>query len=849
MLVFKNSFWKNDRMEAGKFSGAFEALSFLGEARVYPFQKLPESALREALDFVRQMSPAETAARSTDPWATMGPHNRAGRMLEIAFNPQNPNTMYAGSASGGLWRSYTGGTGKNAWQRVPTGFPVLAVSSIAFPPNDSTTMFIGTGEVYNHQAAGTGAAYRNTRGTWGVGILRSNDSGMTWAESLDFSFDQNKGIWDIEVAPSNPSLVFAATTDGVYKSADGGGTWSLVHNVVLATDVVVHPTNPDLVLAACGNFGSPGYGIYRTTNGGTSWTKMTAGLPANFNGKILLDRSTSAPQVIYASIGNGFSSAEGASWLCRSNDFGATWSIKTTTDYSKWQGWYSHDVAVHPSNPEQVIVIGIDVWKSTNGGTTITQKSQSSNGGIGFTNPPIEGPDGGPEFVHSDCHDVIYHPTQHNILYVADDGGIHRSTDGGETFRSCSGRLQTAQFYNGFSNSSTDENFCIGGLQDNGSIRLNPDIDAETGLPVTWRRLFGGDGSWSAINQQNDLISYVSWQTLNVNRSTDGFNYGGLDIPKSGPISFIAPYATAPSNGNVLYAGSATIAKSTDGGDSWTTTNNGLPLDGNPMLSLSISSQNPDVAYAATAPYSGNQRGVFVTPNGGTTWTNVSGGLPDRFPMDLEVDPTDDAVAYIAFSGYGTGHVFRTTDHGATWADISGGLPDLPTNAICVDPLFPNNIYVGNDLGVFSSVDNGLTWQTYQEGLTDAATVFDLKISPANRKLRAATHGSGVFQRDLLEQPYVSASQAGLKEKFKLELFPNPASSWATLRYQLPDNQVVTIEILDKTGRVLKTVLREKQLKGKHEVAVPVAGLASGIFYCRMKTGSWVAVKKLVVAG
>ncbi|MBK9012962.1 MAG: hypothetical protein IPM82_02160 [Saprospiraceae bacterium] len=725
--------------------------------------------------------------RSTDPWQTLGPHNRAGRTLKLAFNPQNPNTMYAGSASGGLWRSYTGGLGNTAWHQVPTGLPAPAVGAIAFPPNDSMTIYIGTGEVYNHQAAGTGGAYRNTRGSYGIGILRSKDGGITWSKSLDFTQDQNKGVWDVEVAPSNADVVYAATSDGVYKSTNGGDSWTLVHTVVLANDLVVHPTNPDVVVVGCGNQSSPGYGIYRTSNGGANWTKITAGLPNVFNGKIMLDRSPSAPEVVYASIGNGLSSSEGASWLCRSNDFGATWTTQTTTDYSQWQGWYSHDVAVSPTNPNELVIVGIDVWRSSDGGQTIVQKSQSSNGGIGFVNAPIEGPDGGPEFVHSDVHDAIWHPTQPGVFYVADDGGVHRSTNGGETFQSASGRMQTAQFYNGFSNSATDEFFCMGGLQDNGTIRLNPDVDPLTGSTVTWRRLFGGDGSWSAINQQDDQNSYLSWQTLNMLKSYDGGNsYFYLDPPAQNPIAFVAPFALAPSDGDVIYAGSALVAKSTDGGATWTTTNNGQPLDGHPMLSIAISNQNPDVAYIASAPYNGNPGHVFVTQNGGDSWQNVSAGLPNRFVLDLEVDPTDDAIAFAAIGGYGSGHLYRTINHGATWEDISSGLPDLPTSAIAVDPLFPNNLYVGNDLGVFSSVDFGATWQTYLDGLPEAVMVFDLKISPANRKLRAATHGSGVYQRALLETPFVSVGEEVFGKK----------SNWMFTQTQLPTRQRYNINYL-----------------------------------------------------
>jgi photosystem II stability/assembly factor-like uncharacterized protein len=840
-----NNLWEE---EEERFSGAYQALTLFGSARIYPFDKMPPAAYFQAWRTMAEMKPAEANLRSTDPWQTLGPHNRAGRILKLAFNPQNPNTLYAGSASGGLWRSYTAGVGSLAWSPVPTGFPAQAVGAIAFPPNDSMTIFIGTGEVYNHQAAGTGGAYRNTRGSYGIGILRSKDGGQTWTKSLDFTQDQNKGVWDVEVASSNPNIVYAASSDGVYKSLDGGDSWSLMLGVVLANDLVIHPTDPNTVVVGCGNQSSPGYGIYRTTDGGANWVKITAGLPNVFNGKIMLDRSPSSPEVVYASIGNGLSSAEGASWLCRSGDFGNTWSVQSQTDYSQHQGWYSHDVAVNPTDPNDLVVVGIDVWRSSDGGQNLEQKSQSTNGGIGYLDPPIAGPDGGPEFVHSDIHDALWHPSQPGVFYVADDGGVHRSTDNGETFQSASGRLQTAQFYNGFSNSPTDESYCMGGLQDNGSIRLKPDIDPVTNSTVTWRRLFGGDGSWTGINQQNDQFSFLSWQTLNMLKSNDGGNsFNSANAPKQEPVAFIAPFALAPSDGNTIYAGSAIVAKSTNGGNTWTVTNSGQPLDGGPMLAMSVSSQNPAVVYVASAPYNGNPGHVFVSENGGNTWQNVSAGLPNRFLLDLEVDPTNDAVCYVAIGGYGSSHLFRTEDHGQTWADIGLGLPDVPANAITVDPLYPNNLYLGNDLGVFASVDFGQTWQSYLEGLPEAVMVFDLRISPANRKLRAATHGRGAYQRALLEMPYVNQAQEDFEEETHLELYPNPAAAQATLSYQLPYRQLVTIELLDNAGRLYKTVLWESQLQGDHKIKLPLSELNTGIYYCRFKTDGGVLVKKLIV--
>lgn len=816
-------------------SGAYEALNFMGARQ----GAIPENAFYAAWENNRNMPEATTVQRDDpEPWESMGPHNKGGRTLALALNPQNDNTIWAGSASGGLWKTTTGGFGTEAWEQVPTGFPVLAVSSIAIHPQDSMTMFIGTGEVYNYFEAGTGAAYRSTRGSFGMGILKSTDGGETWEISLDWSYNQERGIWAVKFAPSNPNILYAATTEGVYKSVDSGVNWTQVQDVIMANDLLIHPDDENLVLVGCGNFGTEGKGIYRTTNGGDSWTPITENIPDDFQGKIQFGMAPSQPNTVYASIGNGFSSSTGATWLLRSNDFGANFELRSTTDYSRWQGWFSHDVAVSPTNPDHIICIGIQVWKSVTAGNTLLLKTV---GGIGYDNPAIEGPYGDPDFVHSDAHDVIYHPTDPNILFIASDGGFTRSDDGGETYQTLNGRYQTVQFYNGFSNSRFSNTFAIGGLQDNGTISWNGDL--------TWRGIWGGDGSWTAASPDDAGTFYVSSQNLNMRKTENGGDgFFGTGVPIEGAVSFIAPFVVAPSDGNVVYAGSAVVAKTTNGTDSWTVTNGGnfLSSDLNPVLSMEVSPQNADVVYVATAPLNGVPGSAYVTTDG-ETWTEIPSNLPtSRYPMDMTVDPTDEAVAYVTYSGFGTGHVFRTEDYGQTWVDITGDLPDVPTNAVIVDPLFPNNVYVGNDLGLYVSADYGETWSTYQDGLPDAVMAFDLKISPLDRKLRVATHGNGAYQRDLLEEPIVSTEEIVLKS-LNLRVFPNPVQTQATVQFELEEKLDLNFQLLNASGQLVQQLQDGQFVNGQHQFELNAGDLPKGIYYIRVSSGKGQRMEKILL--
>jgi photosystem II stability/assembly factor-like uncharacterized protein len=817
-----------------KISGAYEALNFQGARQAYPSTSLPKEAHFDAWQKWNSRD-VNSQRFIAEPWESLGPHNRAGRTLTIALNPQNENTLYAGSASGGLWRSYTAGVGAEAWEKVETGYPILSVSDIAFHPTDSMTIYIGTGEVYNYEAAGTGAAYRNTRGSYGMGILKTEDGGNTWSKSLDWSYNQQHGVWMIKIDPQNTDIVYAATTQGIYKSLDAGGNWQQVLDVVMGTDLLIHPDNPNIVVASCGNFASPGYGIYRSENGGDTWTQITSDLPTNFLGKTQLAMSPSNTDIIYASIGNGFSGPDGKTWLCQSEDFGSTWTINSTEDYSRWQGWFSHDVAISPVDPDEVVTIGINVWYSNDGGDSL---SRVTTGGSGFSNAPIEGPDGSSTYVHSDAHDIIINPTNHKSFYVASDGGIHRSDDGGVNWYSANGGYQTAQFYNGTSTSQNSTDLYIGGLQDNGTIRWNGDL--------TWRRIAGGDGSWTAINPDDDDIFFVSSQNLYVSRTLNGGNNFSLmdwgDTYRA-PTAFIAPFVIAPSNGMVGYAGSSNMAKSMNGGNTWEVINEGNPLDGNPILSIEVSPQDENVVYAGTAPFDGQRSHVFSTQDG-NVFTDITADLPDRFPMDITVDPTDPATAYVVFSGFGSGHVFKTQDYGQTWEDISGNLPDVPTNAIIVDPVFPQHIYVGNDLGVFVTTEGGKIWESYQDGLSTATMVFDLEISNPTRKLRAATHGNGAFQRDLLDDP--SAVVGEFKSVFELKVFPNPVVNTVTIEFENNANQFVKLDLLGIDGRILKPLLFKKIASGAHTFSFNLSAIQAGTYFIRFKSEEYQSVSKLV---
>ena len=275
-------------------------------------------------------------------------------------------------------------------------------------------------------------------------------------------------------------------------------------------------------------------------------------------------------------------------------------------------------------------------------------------------------------------------------------------------------------------------------------------------------------------------------------------------------------------------------------------------MDGNPVFAMGISHQNSNVVYAATAPAVTNP-GVFRTTNGGMSWDNITADLPNRFPGDIAVDPTNDSVVYVTFLGFGTSHVFKSTEYGNTWQDIGVGLPDLPTSSIIVDPKFPNNIYVGNDLGVYVSADGGKSWQEFSDGLPDAVIAMDLAISPTNRKLRVATHGNGAYERNLLDSLTVSlAEYKFVPLEFRLEQnYPNPFNPTTKIVYSIAQPSPVTLKIYNTLGQEVKTLVNNQlQPAGRYEFiwdSTDNSGIqvAAGMYTYKLQAGEMSQIRKM----
>jgi photosystem II stability/assembly factor-like uncharacterized protein len=732
---------------------AWEAFEYWYNQRAFPYDIIPQNAYINAFRHVQRTMLKDRNLRSesvdTSQWVSIGPNNVGGRILAIAVNPINPRVLWIGSASGGLWKSTTAGKGAIAWTFVSTGYPTLAVSSIALSPSNPNIMFIGTGEVGGYYRAGQ-IGTPGASSTYGMGVLKSTDGGVTWSVTgLVWTFPQITAVQKVLLNPQNPNTIYAATTEGAFKSVDAGATWTKAHDALMAMDIVINPADTSILYATYGQSNSTvNPGLYKTTNAGVTWTLLSGGLPTSNYGRASLAISPINPQVLYAGIANARSSQ--LLGLYRTTDGGSHWArISTTPNYVGGQGWYDNVVAIHPADVSIVFCSGLDIYKTFSQGSEWEQKSHWNNGYNHVISPG--GAEGPPDYAHADHHAITFDPTNPQTMYFGTDGGIFVSTDGGETFEGRNGGLITTQFYGGLANADSDSLIALGGLQDNGTLKYE-------GYNF-WSKVYGGDGGWCAIDPINSDFLYQEYVYLSLSKSTDGgYSWHAITQGLSTGYSdanFIAPFVISPSSPNILYAGARTVFKSTDGGEYWLATNDGSDLNGVPVACIGVSYQSSDTLIAGTGSGGHSLCEIFSSCDGGATWTNVTDTLPHRYPTDISFDPGSSSVAYITYSGYGTSHVFKTTNVGQSWINISSNLPDIPTQSVVVDPFYANHIYVGTDLGVFRTLDGGASWHEYNTGMPPAM-VLDLGISKKNRVLRAATHGSGVYERVLPALPALS---------------------------------------------------------------------------------------------
>ena len=680
--------------------------------------------------------------------------------LAAARRKDGSLTLYVGAASGGVWKSTDGGT---TFRPKFDRQPVQSIGAIALNPNNPDDLWVGTGEAWTRNSVSIGD-----------GVYRSTDGGDSWKH---LGLPQSERIVKIMLDPRNADTALVCATGklwsdsterGVYRTTDGGKTWTLVlkggNGSTGCGGMSLDAKNPDVVFASLWDFRRKGWtfrsggdgpeatsgsGLFRSADGGRTWQEVTGGgLPAKPYGRIAVSVAPSDSKIVYAFV-EGVKSA-----LYRSGDGGKTWERRDDSQMMVWRPFYFANLIVDPSNPDRVFKPNLQLIQSTDGGKTF------SNAGGG---------------AHGDFHDVWIDPADPKNVIAGDDGGIWYSKDGAETWWK-GNNLPISQFYH-VSVDDKDPYQVYGGLQDNSSWVGDSSYPGGV-FNSRWENLYGGDGFWVFPDPTDPDYVYAEYQGGNISR-INRRTLAARDIrprPNDGEKlrwNWNTPLHLSPNEKGTLYMGAQFLFRTRNHGQTWErispdlTTNDpkkqrqeqsgGITVDNSSaemhttIYAISESPKDGNVIWVGT-----DDGNVQVTRDGGRTWKNVVAGAkvpPNSWVSYIDASRHDAGTAYVAFDRHTNGEMgpmlYKTTDYGASWTALA--TPQSPktvrgyAHVLREDPVRRGLLYAGTELGLWISLDDGAHWAQFKGGDFPAVAVRDLVIQPRDHDLVLATHGRGIW--------------------------------------------------------------------------------------------------------
>jgi len=717
----------------------------------------------------------------------IGPTQQSGRFVDFAVPPGRPNTFYAASASGGLWKTENNG---QTFEPLFENEKVFSIGDIAIAPSDPAILWLGSGEA------------NNSRSTyWGDGVYKSVDAGKTWA---NMGLKESHHIGRIVIHPTDPNVVYVAALGhlysenaerGLYKTTDGGKTWAKVLDIsvdgraVGVVDVVMDPTAPDTLYAASYDkfrkpwtwgIGGPGSGIHKTVDGGKSWTKLAGGLPTGILGRIGLAVFAKDPKILYAEIENANKPGMSAEdrWnevlagksssgmidgeIYRSDDAGATWSKVSPEKRSIGgaPGYYYGQIVVDPNDPNLVYVLSVGVLASRDGGKTWN---------------PVFARFGG------DNHALWIDPGDSHHMLLGYDHGLGVTWDGGKNWYHPD-FLPLAQFY-AIDFDMTRPYRVAGGLQDNGSL-MGPstNVGASGGFggrgasapPIRledWFGVGGGDGMYNVFDRTTNATLYNESQFGTLTRidlvtgEAKSIAYDRLK-PET-RWNWCAPILVSAHNSDTIYHGGNIVVTSTNRGESWSEISPDLSTNDPSKLTVRGEGGDGNIQYCTITTFdesplvpgllwAGTDDGnVWVTRDNGKAWVKLNDkitGNPGYWVSRVTASPSDPGTAYVSYTGFRNDDfrpfLYKTTDYGATWTSLAAGLAEGPVNVVREDPKNANLLFAGTDFGLYVSLDAGKAWMKLKANMP-TQPIHDLKIHPRESDLIVATHGRGAYIADV----------------------------------------------------------------------------------------------------
>ncbi len=740
--------------------------------------------------------PKFAAARALGTWEPLGPGNIGGRTRTLVIHAVDSQIMYTGGVSGGVWKTTDGGRN---WLPVSDRLTNIAVNSMAVHPDDPDVLYIGTGEGYFREIV---------RGTWlplrGAGIYLTRDGGDSWKRLPATGTRDFHWVNDIVISPRQPERIFAATRTGVHISENGGETWRRLLDpevnggcldLVLRTDL-----DSDVLFASCGTFEQASV-WRREMNTGGFWERV---LSDPGMGRTTLAIAPSDQNVIYAlsasndpgpngvyeqalhAVFRSRNGGDSGSWTTRvdntdpvklntlilTNPIIASLEDCGTGDPNGWSpmGWYCNVIAVDPVDPDIVWAAGVDLFRSDNGGRSWNVASYWW----------ADRDD--PSFVHADQHAVVFHPDYDGLtnttMYSASDGGVFRTrnpraTIGGNRnavcdpfwsnvqFEDLNHNMGITQFYHGAPFPGGDS--YLGGAQDNGTLLGSDHLGGDG-----WLHINGGDGGYVAVDPEHPEIIYAESQRLGFRKSINGglsfeSAVDGVTEPPNNFL-FITPFAMDPNDPQRLWTGGHRLWRTDNGAASWTAASS-EPLGTAQVSAIAIAPGNSRLVLVGTTDGWIYREEDALAADGNTRWQAVRPRA--GFVSSLSFDPIDTSIVYATFAGFGGNHVWRSEDAGLSWETIDGNgataIPDIPVHSLVVDPENTERLYIGSDLGVFTSLNRGRTWAAENTGFANAVTEWLALGADGDGEplLFAFTHGRGTWRVRLAPLPPAPREPSG----------------------------------------------------------------------------------------
>ncbi len=769
--------------------------------------------------------------------------NGVGRINCIAFHPTDANTYFVGVAQGGVWKTSNNGV---SWIPLTDNLPITRVSDIAIDPINPDIMYISLCD-FEYIGFGLNLNGRKRNTHYGLGVYKTIDGGTTW-QPTTLSFQLTDGdaslIRKIIIHPTNSNELVACGVNGMYKSTDAGATWNHTMDS-LFWDMQQDPVNPNVLYAATGWVlnSNDGYAaIYKSTDFGDTWIMLNTGIPGTGTvQRVKLAIAPSDNNYIYAiTVDVNF----GMYGIYKSTDAGANWTLinpgvnlLSGDDGTSTGGQGNYDLGfnVNGQNRDIVYVGGVNLWASTDGANTFNPVSHWT---LSY----------GPT-IHGDIHFIERQPLT-GYTFVCSDGGLYRSNNiisqtwndanNGTPWPTqwsnlCSG-FQISSFYR-LSSSRNAAGRLVAGAQDNATFYYDNGI---------WNTIFGGDGMDNYLDPLNDDIVLGSSQYGNFYYSTDdGVSNQFINPNINNEVAeWTTPLVADYNQPGTFYAGFKNVSQSTDNGLTWNVISN-FPTVGfadNEISALAVANTNSNVIYAARRvryEYS-TPASLYTTTNGGSSWADVTAGLPDSlYYTSVDVSMQNANVAYISMAQFSAGNkVFKTTNGGATWQNISYNLPNIPVNCVKCLPN-SNKILAATDVGVYLYDNVTASWTNISIGLP-SVIVQDIDFNVALNKLYVCTFGRGIWETDL---DAITITSANIDNHLNIELYPtlnNGSFTIHALNNKLSDE--FHLDVIDITGRLSYSTVLKGQANYNFHLDLP-----SGMYFVKLKGNSISGVKSFVV--